>query len=492
MEALKLLIVDDDPTLRKNLRTFFEGRNYHVETASDGVEAMDKVVSFHPHLMFLDIGLPGLSGIEVLKQAKEKEPALRVIMITGQAETEFQEEASRAGADDYVKKPFTLEYLGGEVMNKLHHQVFADYRVAADGMGIEREKFEQLFQLMKEGVLLLDSQWKIIQANPVAKGLLLLNENPLGKDLMTALEAFCYQPIPSPSHFMANPIPLSEFTWIEYVDKTFDLVRKQPDLLFIECGITHVLNTKKEPEGYLVVFRDVTDIRKTISAAHRLTNFLSHKLRTPMVALQAIPVILLDKKDANSLTDHQRRNIEVVLKNCRAIGDRVEDIIAFSSLGKEQLQPVLISIEVLIEKAKVMLTEDFPGQVDNVHLNPELANIRINADPRRMSIAFCHLLENALKFKATDVQVSAATNGNEVVIRFTDDGQGVPSQDRERIFDPFYQIDKTFVGDVPGMGLGLSVVREIVEAHDGKVRIEAGLEKGTVFVINLPPTVQTS
>src|ERR1035438_2828161 len=119
MEALKLLIVDDDPALRKNLRTFFEGQNYRVETASNGEEAVDKVVSFHPHLMFLDIGLPGISGIEVLKRAKEKEPALRVIMITGQEELEIQDEASRAGADDYVKKPFTLAYLGSEVMDKL-------------------------------------------------------------------------------------------------------------------------------------------------------------------------------------------------------------------------------------------------------------------------------------------------------------------------------------------------------------------------------------
>jgi signal transduction histidine kinase len=305
---------------------------------------------------------------------------------------------------------------------------------------------------------------------------------------MTVLGAFSYQPAPSQPHLSATPIPLSEFVWADYVDKTFDLVREQPELLYIECGITRVLNTRKEPEGYLVVFRDVTDIRKTISAAHRLTNFLSHKLRTPMVALQAIPLILLDQKDGNSLTDHQRRNIEIVLKNCRAIGDRVEDIIAFSCLAKEQMQTTMIPVAALIEKAKTMLVEDFPDRVDHVYFDPCLAQMRVNVDPRRMSIAFCHLLENAFKFGATEVHVSAEIDGDGVPsIRFTDDGHGVPPQDRERIFDPFYQIDKTFVGNVPGMGLGLSVVREIIEAHDGKVLIESGREKGAVLVVNLAP-----
>ena len=117
---LRLLIVDDDTSLSHHLKTFFERQKYKVETAEDGPGAVAKALSFHPHLMFLDIGLPGMSGIDVLKEVKQKDPSVRVIMITGQTEDELMRQARILGADDYVTKPFTLEYLSGEVLDKLH------------------------------------------------------------------------------------------------------------------------------------------------------------------------------------------------------------------------------------------------------------------------------------------------------------------------------------------------------------------------------------
>src|ERR1035441_8431366 len=124
----RLLIVDDDISLCKTLKQFFEGRNYRVQVAHEGPEAIAKVQQFRPHLMFLDIGLPGMSGMEVLKEVKQKDPSIRIIMITGQTEDELMRQARLLGADDYVTKPFTLEYLSGEVMGKLHKQLFHELR----------------------------------------------------------------------------------------------------------------------------------------------------------------------------------------------------------------------------------------------------------------------------------------------------------------------------------------------------------------------------
>src|SRR5262245_9704367 len=106
---LRLLIVDDDVSLGKHLQSFFERQKYKVELAHDGPEAVTKTGEFRPHLMFLDIGLPGMSGIDVLKTVKKKDPSVRVIMITGQTEDELMRQARILGADDYVTKPFTLE-----------------------------------------------------------------------------------------------------------------------------------------------------------------------------------------------------------------------------------------------------------------------------------------------------------------------------------------------------------------------------------------------
>src|ERR1700685_2325266 len=118
--ALRILVVDDDVNLCKNLKAFFELEKYDVETAHDGLTALEKVQKFRPHLVFLDINLgSGVSGIEILKQIRENDPAVRVVMITGQTDEESIRQARVLGVDEYVTKPFTLEYLNREVMKKV-------------------------------------------------------------------------------------------------------------------------------------------------------------------------------------------------------------------------------------------------------------------------------------------------------------------------------------------------------------------------------------
>src|SRR3954462_3218795 len=177
---LRLLIVDDDTNLCASLKNFFERNKYKVETVNDGISALSVVERFRPHLMFLDIGLPGMSGIEVLRQVKEKDPSVRVIMITGQTEDELMRQARILGADDYVTKPFTLEYLSGEVMDKLHKQLFVELRSTSQDLAIEREKAELLFAKVNEGVMLVDTQGLIFMANPIAKTTLGLPDDVSG------------------------------------------------------------------------------------------------------------------------------------------------------------------------------------------------------------------------------------------------------------------------------------------------------------------------
>src|SRR5476649_1620382 len=95
--GFKLLIVDDDETLCRNLQGFFMNQKYAVEMAHDGPAALAKINTFHPDILFLDIGLPGLSGLEVLRQVKTRDPLLRVIMITAQTEEIGMAEAKNLG-----------------------------------------------------------------------------------------------------------------------------------------------------------------------------------------------------------------------------------------------------------------------------------------------------------------------------------------------------------------------------------------------------------
>jgi len=129
---IKLLIVDDQQDMRELLRDFFKERGYEVSVAGDGQEALAKVEEIKPHLVFLDIGMPGLSGLEVLPLIKKKEPVTKVIMITSFDDPHIVEQAKSLGASDYITKPVSFEYLHTTVLNKVYAQLFEELLKAYD------------------------------------------------------------------------------------------------------------------------------------------------------------------------------------------------------------------------------------------------------------------------------------------------------------------------------------------------------------------------
>jgi DNA-binding response OmpR family regulator len=115
----KLLIVDDEVEICDFLKMFFEERNFNVAVAYNGLDALKKVASFSPNVILLDIKIPGVDGLEVLKRVKIQYPSIRVVMVTAIETSEKINEAMRLGADNYITKPLSLEYLENDVRDKL-------------------------------------------------------------------------------------------------------------------------------------------------------------------------------------------------------------------------------------------------------------------------------------------------------------------------------------------------------------------------------------
>ena len=116
----KLLIVDDEIEICEFLKSFFEDRDFKVAVAHEGQKALEQVDLFHPGVVLLDIQMPGMDGLQTLKKIKEKYPRVKVIMVTAVETQEKIEEAMRLGADNYITKPLSLEYLEKDVQDKIN------------------------------------------------------------------------------------------------------------------------------------------------------------------------------------------------------------------------------------------------------------------------------------------------------------------------------------------------------------------------------------
>lgn len=117
----RLLVVDDEVEICEFLKTYFEERQFDVLTATSGEAALAVIEKERPQVVLLDVHMPGMGGMRVLKTIKEKYPQVKVIMVTALETREKIEEAMRLGADNYITKPLSLEYLEKDVQQKISH-----------------------------------------------------------------------------------------------------------------------------------------------------------------------------------------------------------------------------------------------------------------------------------------------------------------------------------------------------------------------------------
>ena len=116
---LKLLVVDDEGEICDFLKSFFEERDYSVITANSGEQALDRVKHEKPQVVLLDIKMPGMDGVQTLREIKAKFPKVKVIMVTAIETRDKIEECLRLGDDNYITKPLSLEYLENDVREKI-------------------------------------------------------------------------------------------------------------------------------------------------------------------------------------------------------------------------------------------------------------------------------------------------------------------------------------------------------------------------------------
>ena len=141
---VKLLVADDERKICRLLETFFSERGFEVLLAHDGPSALACIKKERPHLVFLDLHMPGLNGVDVLREAQQIDKTMKIIVITAVDDEESIERVKALGAVDYVLKPFSLEYLQEEVLRKVGTSLYEDLRASNDELKKALEEMRQV------------------------------------------------------------------------------------------------------------------------------------------------------------------------------------------------------------------------------------------------------------------------------------------------------------------------------------------------------------
>ena len=242
----------------------------------------------------------------------------------------------------------------------------------------------------------------------------------------------------------------------------------------------------------LFVLEDLA-ARQRLEAFYR--NFISnvsHELKTPLTVIQG-HVAAMEQSPAQD--ERWQTSRRIVAEEAARLTQLVDNLLLLSRLEMPdfnlEIRPV--NLEAVVEDAILQLSDLAEGRGISLSLQREGDLPRIMADRARLKQVFINLLDNAIKYnrEGGSVVVRLNTDGERVVAQVSDTGEGIPTQDLAHIFEKMYRVERRQGRPVEGSGLGLSIVRRIVEQHDGSISVESG-EGGSTFTVILPQSANAS
>jgi len=379
------------------------------------------------------------------------------------------------------ERPRTFLVQGGAQAQRLGlrlEKVSEDLQQLNKQIAKRESGMQTIFSAMHDALLVVDSKRHVILANKAFRNLFALPEISEGTPLLEIVR---------------------DATLDRVIDDAFDrgaLVRS--DLVLdgsqVELDAVATRNDAGEITGALVLFHDITELKKIDQVRRDFVANVSHELRTPLSILRGYIETLLDSPEMPR--EEFSRILGIMERHSKRLDVLAEDLLTLAQL--ESANPDLQLGKVDLSRFFGEIIRDWEKKLANKHLNmivdvaPDLPSIC--ADRARLQEAFYNLLDNAVKYSYEhgEIRLQARQRDKEIVLSVSDKGIGIGKEDLPRIFERFYRIDKARTAEnIRGTGLGLAIVKHIAQLHGGYVEAESELERGATIRVVLPIVTQT-
>lgn len=475
-----ILIVDDQLSAREVLRGLLQGQGYHLAFAKSGPEALAKAQELVPDLILLDVMMPEMTGFEVCQalRAHFVLAEVPIIMITALEDTDSRVKGIEAGADDFITKPFNAVELLARIRTTTRLNRYRRLLSA-------RTSFEWVVKQADDGYLLVTRSDEILFANAQARLYLGLppeeSNSTAGNFLETARKQYRCEP---------------EKVWAAWPDQpgssepaTLYLVRPESAASRAFWLQVHALDLAAGPDEHRIIrLQDVTaqmTLRRTV---WEFQSLIAHKLRTPLVSLTASLQLLEEERVRESMSPDQARLLDFVFRGTARLKRDVQEILQYmktpalvqadSAFALSEIEPLIARISAALELDGVTFSAQNGLETGSLPLAEQAIEVILR-----------EILENAKKFHpqqlpAVEISTCRLNSGSQISLKIADDGLTLSPEQLALAWKPYYQGEKYFTGESPGMGLGLSKVALLVWEIGGSCRIR-NREPGPGVVVEL-------
>ena len=495
-----ILLVDDEMITLNTLRRLLERHGCLVNSTDSPVTALGLVQQNSYAVTIVDIGMPHISGFELLGQIQAENPDIRVILMSGHAEMDMVIKALKKGAFDFIPKPFDAKQVLETVDKAI--EKFAHIQAAKESVAILEEKlfqssqdWENTFNTLTDGITIHDMDFNIIFANRAAQDILQL-PSPL-PDKAKCFHYFHGTETPPPRCASCKSLKTGKQINVEIFEPHLDI--------YMELQAIPRFNQKNELIGLIHIIRDISVRKKAEKELKRMqtaalessrikSEFLanmSHEIRTPMNGVIGMLELLLNTE----ISQQQREYISMCKTSAQGMLSLLNEILEISKIesGKLDLEESEFSLRQTVKSSidPLLLLLQEKGLSFQGTITDKVEDALIG-DGGRLRQIIINLVGNAIKFTESgtiSVTVSPVEQHKEqVTLHFTvrDTGIGIPPNRLETIFEAFRQVDSSTTRKYGGTGLGLSIAKNLVEMMSGHLWATSEIGKGSTFHFILP------
>jgi signal transduction histidine kinase len=298
------------------------------------------------------------------------------------------------------------------------------------------------------------------------------------------IKSLCYVPLLMPGR-VVGVLHVGTLSPRAFTDDDVELLRMAADRAAM--AIVHARLFEAERQTKETLARTNEELRELDRMKDLFVSGVSHELRTPLTSMLGYLEILRGG-EAGELSDEQEHFLEIVDRNCQRLHNLIDDILFLSRLdsGRFQLEPASVDLGRLVADRVESIRPAADKKQVEVHLDVSDVSLQLWADPSRLAQVIDNLLSNGVKFtpEGGDVFVTVGTLDETARLEVRDTGVGIPEDEAKRLFERFFRASTA--QNIQGTGLGLTITREIVEAHDGTISFRSAVGVGTTFTVDLP------
>ncbi|HEV8069784.1 MAG TPA: ATP-binding protein [Planctomycetaceae bacterium] len=335
------------------------------------------------------------------------------------------------------------------------------------------ERLETVLGSMVEGVVAVDDSQRILFANRAARNLLDMQvTNPVGRPIWEVIR-----------HARIDEVIRTVLAGGEATSLEIDLPRKHAVVAVLASRLPG-----NPTSGVVLVFHNVTELRRLENIRREFVSNVSHELKTPLTAIQAYAETLLD--GALDEPEHRTKFVERIGEQAGRLHALIQDLLRLAQIesGDNVFDVRAVEVSPVVRECIDEHLAVAESKSQRLVTQAPAADLNVMADEEGLHTILGNLIDNAVKYTQDGGTISVRWRIDDGMARIDvqDNGPGIPAEHQSRIFERFYRVDRARSRDVGGTGLGLSIVKHLVQEFDGSIGISSEPGSGTTFTVRLP------